>query len=60
MTPRNVGPPCTRDVPAELALCVHLLQRLYAAPACQPEETFDLVTKVLKKCNQNADVVYLV
>lgn len=36
------------------------LQRLYATPGFEPEKTFDLVTKVLKKCNENADVVYLV
>ncbi|KAM6032780.1 E3 ubiquitin-protein ligase RNF213-like isoform 1-T1 [Theristicus caerulescens] len=39
---------------------IFLWNRLYAAPGFEPERTFDLVTKVLKKCNENADVVYLV
>ncbi|XP_042653147.1 E3 ubiquitin-protein ligase rnf213-alpha-like [Tyto alba] len=39
---------------------IFLWNRLYATPGFEPEKTFDLVTKVLKKCNQNADVVYLV
>ncbi|XP_072704248.1 E3 ubiquitin-protein ligase rnf213-alpha-like isoform X2 [Ciconia boyciana] len=39
---------------------IFLWNRLYATPGFQPEETFELVTKVLKKCNENADVVYLV
>ncbi|KAM6240959.1 E3 ubiquitin-protein ligase rnf213-alpha-like [Porphyrio hochstetteri] len=39
---------------------IFLWNRLYGTPGSQPEKTFDLVTKVLKKCNENADVVYLV
>ncbi|XP_050770500.1 E3 ubiquitin-protein ligase rnf213-alpha-like [Gymnogyps californianus] len=39
---------------------IFLWNRLYATPGFEPEKTFDLVTKVLKKCNENADVVYLV
>ncbi|XP_009695289.1 PREDICTED: E3 ubiquitin-protein ligase RNF213-like [Cariama cristata] len=39
---------------------IFLWNRLYAAPGFELEKTFDLVTKVLKKCNENADVVYLV
>ncbi|XP_074786497.1 E3 ubiquitin-protein ligase rnf213-alpha-like [Athene noctua] len=39
---------------------IYLWNRLYKMPGFQPEETFDLVTKVLKTCNKNADVVYLV
>ncbi|KAM6032909.1 E3 ubiquitin-protein ligase rnf213-alpha-like isoform 2-T2 [Chlamydotis macqueenii] len=39
---------------------IFLWNRLYATPVFEPEKTFDLVTKVLKKCNENADVVYLV
>ncbi|XP_055559911.1 E3 ubiquitin-protein ligase rnf213-alpha-like isoform X6 [Falco cherrug] len=39
---------------------IFLWNRLYTTPGFEPENTFDLVTKVLKKCNENADVVYLV
>ncbi|XP_035753505.1 E3 ubiquitin-protein ligase rnf213-alpha-like [Egretta garzetta] len=39
---------------------IFLWNRLYTMPGSEPEKTFDLVTKVLKKCNENADVVYLV
>ncbi|XP_062457519.1 E3 ubiquitin-protein ligase rnf213-alpha-like [Rhea pennata] len=39
---------------------IFLWNRLYATPGCEPEKTFDWVTKVLKKCNENADIVYLV
>ncbi|KAM6364551.1 LOW QUALITY PROTEIN: E3 ubiquitin-protein ligase rnf213-alpha-like [Pluvialis apricaria] len=39
---------------------IFLWNRLYTTPGFEPEKTFDLVTKVLKKCNENADVVYLV
>ncbi|KAM6394866.1 E3 ubiquitin-protein ligase rnf213-alpha-like [Rhynochetos jubatus] len=39
---------------------IFLWNRLYATPGFEPEKTFDFVTKVLKKCNENADVVYLV
>ncbi|XP_075580950.1 E3 ubiquitin-protein ligase rnf213-alpha-like [Pelecanus crispus] len=39
---------------------IFLWNRLYGTPGFEPEGTFDLVTKVLKKCNANADVVYLV
>ncbi|XP_026723315.1 E3 ubiquitin-protein ligase rnf213-alpha-like [Athene cunicularia] len=39
---------------------IYLWNCLYMKPGFQPEETFDLVTNVLKTCNKNADVVYLV
>ncbi|XP_074663829.1 E3 ubiquitin-protein ligase rnf213-alpha-like isoform X2 [Strix aluco] len=39
---------------------IFLWNRLHDKPGFEPEDTFDLVTRVLKKCNENADVVYLV
>ncbi|XP_074936539.1 E3 ubiquitin-protein ligase rnf213-alpha-like, partial [Phalacrocorax aristotelis] len=39
---------------------IFLWNRLYATPGFELEKTFDLVTKVLKKCNENTNVVYLV
>ncbi|XP_061299174.1 E3 ubiquitin-protein ligase RNF213-like [Pezoporus flaviventris] len=41
---------------------IFLWNRLYTKllPGSEPEKTFDLVVKVLKKCNENADMVYLV
>ncbi|XP_068024256.1 E3 ubiquitin-protein ligase rnf213-alpha-like [Melanerpes formicivorus] len=39
---------------------IFLWNRLHKMPRFEPEKTFDLVTKVLKQCNKNADVVYLV
>ncbi|XP_063997715.1 E3 ubiquitin-protein ligase rnf213-alpha-like [Pogoniulus pusillus] len=39
---------------------IFLWNRLHTTPRFEPEKTFDLVTKVLKQCNKNADVVYLV
>ncbi|XP_009320630.1 PREDICTED: E3 ubiquitin-protein ligase RNF213-like [Pygoscelis adeliae] len=39
---------------------IFLWNRLYVTSGFEPEKTFDLVTKVLKKCNENADAVYLV
>ncbi|XP_009867566.1 PREDICTED: E3 ubiquitin-protein ligase RNF213-like, partial [Apaloderma vittatum] len=39
---------------------IFLWKRLYKTPGFEPEKTFDLVTKVLKICNEKADVVYLV
>nr|XP_013804530.1 PREDICTED: E3 ubiquitin-protein ligase RNF213-like [Apteryx mantelli mantelli] len=39
---------------------IFLWNRLYATLGRKLEKTFDWVTKVLKKCNENADTMYLV
>ncbi|XP_032847063.2 E3 ubiquitin-protein ligase rnf213-alpha-like [Tyto alba] len=39
---------------------IFVWNRLTETQNFEPAETFDLVIKVLKKCNQNADTVYLV
>ncbi|XP_065501150.1 E3 ubiquitin-protein ligase rnf213-alpha-like [Caloenas nicobarica] len=39
---------------------IYIWKRLSETQNVEPAETFTLVTRVLKKCNQNADTVYLV